>query len=62
MGRLIHGVKSGGRPKNLRRGYLTRESGIPHPVVKSLERTRFDNPWIDELARLVCGWSQRKSA
>jgi hypothetical protein len=37
------GIMGEGRPKNLRRGYFTRKSGIPRLLVNSLERTLFFN-------------------
>jgi hypothetical protein len=47
----VIGVNGEGRPRNLRRGYFTRKSGIPSLVVKALKRTLFFNSRLVELAR-----------
>jgi hypothetical protein len=49
------GANGEGRPKNLRRGYFTRKSGIPSLMVKALERSLFFKPWLAELARWTKG-------
>jgi hypothetical protein len=46
LGRGIMGER---RPKNLRRGYFTRKSGIPHLMVNSLKRTLFFNLCLPSL-------------
>jgi hypothetical protein len=44
--RCSFGISGERRPKNLRKGYFTRKSGIPSLVVKALERTLFIGPGL----------------